>query len=75
MVAFYYGNLTRPSQDPPRVGLLSTVPSDAGSALQEAVASAVKNGGIFPCTLSLPLSPSMADSNVFCLFFGVHSDV
>ncbi|RPD56506.1 acid protease [Lentinus tigrinus ALCF2SS1-6] len=48
LVAFYYGNITHPSQDPPRVGLMSTVPSDAGSALEKAVASAVNNGGIFP---------------------------
>jgi hypothetical protein len=36
-VAFYYGNLTHPSQDQPRVGLLSTVPSDAAQRLQAAV--------------------------------------
>lgn len=62
LVAFYYGNLTRPSHDPPRVGLLSTVPSDADSELQEAVASAVYNGGIFPCTSSGHLRLSL----LFC---------
>ncbi|KAH9994610.1 hypothetical protein BJV77DRAFT_289734 [Russula vinacea] len=36
-VAFYYGNLTHPSQDQPRVGLLSTVPPDAAQRLQAAV--------------------------------------
>ena len=36
-VAFYYGNLTHPSQDQPRVGLLSTVPSDAAQRLQAGV--------------------------------------
>ncbi|KAI0697932.1 aspartic peptidase domain-containing protein [Cerioporus squamosus] len=50
LVAFYYGNMTHPSQDPPRVGLRSTVPSDAGTALENAVASAVDNGGVFPST-------------------------
>ncbi|KAH8996251.1 acid protease [Lactarius akahatsu] len=35
--AFYYGNLTHPSQDQPRIGLLSTVPSDAAQRLQAAV--------------------------------------
>ncbi len=52
LVAFYYGNMTHPSQDPPRVGLLSTVPSDAGTALEKAVASAVYHGGVFPCMFS-----------------------
>ncbi|TFK91305.1 acid protease [Polyporus arcularius HHB13444] len=50
LVAFSYGNMTHPSQDPPRVGLLSTVPSDAGTALEKAVASAVYHGGVFPST-------------------------
>ncbi|KAJ7585746.1 aspartic peptidase domain-containing protein [Mycena floridula] len=30
---FYYGNLTHPSVDPPRIGFVSNVPSDAGSRL------------------------------------------
>jgi phytepsin len=37
IVAFYYGNITHPSQDQPRVGLLSTVPPDAAQRLQSAV--------------------------------------
>lgn len=37
IVAFYYGNLTHPSRDQPRVGLLSTVPPDAAQRLQAAV--------------------------------------
>ena len=37
LVAFYYGNMTRPSADPPRVGLKSTVPSNAAAELKEAV--------------------------------------
>jgi hypothetical protein len=48
-VAFYYGNLTHPSQDRPRVGLLSTVPSDAAQRLQAAVQfSNVTLGGNLP---------------------------
>lgn len=40
LAAFYYGNLTRPSQDPPRIGLLSTVPSDGDERLKEAISAA-----------------------------------
>ncbi|EMD32366.1 hypothetical protein CERSUDRAFT_161745 [Gelatoporia subvermispora B] len=45
--ALYYGNLTHPSRDPPRVGLLSSVPQNAGDALRDAVAQADAEGG-FP---------------------------
>lgn len=48
-VAFYYGNLTHPSQDQPRIGLLSTVPPDAAQRLQAAVQLAnATRGGNFP---------------------------
>ncbi|KAH9849941.1 acid protease [Lenzites betulinus] len=50
MVAFYYGNLTRPSQDPARVGFRSMVPPDAGSDLKKAVDIAIENGGVFLST-------------------------
>ncbi|KAI0643995.1 acid protease [Trametes meyenii] len=50
MVAFYYGNMTRPSQDPARVGFMSMVPSDAGNVLEKAVDAAIHNGGIFLST-------------------------
>ena len=53
MAAFYYGNMTHPSQDPPRIGFMSMVPSDATSALEEAVEAAIVDGGIFLCTSSL----------------------
>ncbi|KAI9457021.1 aspartic peptidase domain-containing protein [Russula earlei] len=50
-VAFYYGNLTHPSQDPPRVGLRSNVPSDAAQRLQAAVQLANASfGGNLPLT-------------------------
>ena len=48
VVVFYYGNLTHPSVDPPRIGLLSTVPSNADQLLKDAVAKAAANGGSFP---------------------------
>lgn len=51
VIAFHYGNLTHPSVDPPRIGLLSTVPSNANSLLETAVQDAVQNGGHFESTL------------------------
>jgi len=44
LVAFYYGNLTHPSVDPPRIGFLSTVPKNASQLLSIAVESAQQNG-------------------------------
>ncbi|KAL4063845.1 aspartic peptidase domain-containing protein [Scleroderma citrinum] len=37
LTAFYYGSLSRPSQDPPRIGFLSTVPPNAGQLLSDDV--------------------------------------
>ncbi|KAJ6482629.1 aspartic peptidase domain-containing protein [Mycena sanguinolenta] len=46
LASFYYGNITYPSVDPPRIGFLSTVPADGGAAaLQNAVNSANSNNG------------------------------
>lgn len=57
LVAFYYGNLTNPSVDPPRIGFLSQVPQNASTLLQEAVVDAEQDGGVFestrPCLFSL----------------------
>ncbi|KIJ93822.1 hypothetical protein K443DRAFT_377715 [Laccaria amethystina LaAM-08-1] len=47
LAAFYFGNITYPSHDPPRMGFLSTVPQDAASRLVSAVA-AVQTGDNFP---------------------------
>ena len=44
----YYGNLTYPSKDPPKMGFLSTVPSDASSKMQSAVSAAAKANNNFP---------------------------
>ena len=49
LVAFYYGNLTHPSVDPPRIGFLSLVPQNASQLLQVAVGEAVQNDGTFEC--------------------------
>ncbi|EJC99086.1 acid protease [Fomitiporia mediterranea MF3/22] len=47
LASFYYGNLTHPSFDPPRIGILSTVPEDTELRLAGAVQSAASVGG-FP---------------------------
>ncbi len=49
LVAFYYGNLTHPSADPPRIGFLSLVPDNAEELLQEAVEEAQAAGGSLDC--------------------------
>ncbi|VDB88543.1 unnamed protein product [Peniophora sp. CBMAI 1063] len=50
LVAFYYGNLTHPSVDPPRIGFLSMVPTNASAELAEAVSDAQDNNGNFEST-------------------------
>jgi len=50
LVAFYYGNLTHPSIDPPRIGFLSMVPANASSIVQSIVSQAQANGGNFEST-------------------------
>ncbi len=49
LVAFHYGNLTNPSQDPPRIGFLSNVPTNAAALLTQAVEEAETNSGNFEC--------------------------
>ncbi|EAU86678.2 hypothetical protein CC1G_07336 [Coprinopsis cinerea okayama7 len=46
--SYYFGNITYPTQDPPRMGFLSTVPEDADQRLRAAVASAARLDGNFP---------------------------
>ncbi|TFY83839.1 hypothetical protein EWM64_g166 [Hericium alpestre] len=54
LVAFYFGNLTHPSVDPPRIGFMSSVPSNATAELTEAVDDAKSNGGNFEKFSDLP---------------------
>ncbi|KAL5522891.1 hypothetical protein ACEPAF_1158 [Sanghuangporus sanghuang] len=54
LASFYYGNLTHPSSDPPRIGFLSTVPDDAALRLDAAVQSAEDVGGFPETTISAP---------------------
>jgi len=65
LVAFHYGNLTHPSADPPRIGFLSTVPSNADDLLRQAVQDAKNNGGNFKETLVVaPTASAAAASQV-----------
>lgn len=59
--SFYFGNLTHPSADPPRMGFLSTVPADASQNLKAAVAQVqASSAGVYPTQIisSPPSSPS-----------------
>ncbi|KAG1779953.1 aspartic peptidase domain-containing protein [Suillus placidus] len=56
LAAFYYGSFTGLSQDPPRIGFLSTVPSDAGQRLEDAVSAASAEHYDLPGTKMLPPS-------------------
>ncbi|KAF8150005.1 aspartic peptidase domain-containing protein [Crassisporium funariophilum] len=60
LVVFHYGNLTNPSVDPPRIGILSNVPSNANQLLQDAVQNALSNGGNFPNSLHAAPTASAA---------------
>ena len=51
MVIFYYGNLTHPSVDPPRIGFVSLVPANATQIFQQAVDDAEQSGN-FECMFS-----------------------
>ncbi|KAJ6607703.1 aspartic peptidase domain-containing protein [Mycena sp. CBHHK59/15] len=64
LASFYYGNITYPSHDPPRIGLLSTVPSDAGPFLQSALSkAAAQNGGeLFATTEAAPTGVPAAEA-------------
>jgi hypothetical protein len=48
LATFYYGNLSYPSQDPPKLGFLSTVPSDASGMMQSTASVAAKANNNFP---------------------------
>ncbi|KAH9923808.1 aspartic peptidase domain-containing protein [Fomitopsis serialis] len=62
LVAYHYGNITNPSQDPPKVGLLSTVPSDVANQLQQAIQDVLASGGQFP-TVAEPAPTGTAISS------------
>ena len=53
LTSYYYGNLSYPSRDPPRMGFLSTVPANAAELLQQAVSAARQANDNFPCMINL----------------------
>ncbi|KAI0772172.1 aspartic peptidase domain-containing protein [Irpex lacteus] len=52
-VIFYYGNLTHPSVDPPKIGFVSNVPTNADDLLEQAVEDAQASGGVFESTVEV----------------------
>ncbi|KAF8531341.1 aspartic peptidase domain-containing protein [Gautieria morchelliformis] len=62
LIAFYLGNLTHPSIDPPRMGFLSTVPSNADALLQADVQAAQSNGAFIASSVSAPSATFTAAS-------------
>jgi len=62
VTSFYYGNLTYPSQDPPRMGFASTVPGNANDLLAAAISDAALNGNNFPA-MTVP-APSSSPSGL-----------
>ncbi|KAF6760642.1 aspartic peptidase domain-containing protein [Ephemerocybe angulata] len=62
--AYYFGNLTYPSRDPPRMGFLSTVPNNANELLQSAVSSAAKFENFPMLTAPAPTGTATAAGTV-----------
>jgi len=62
VTSFYYGNLTYPSQDPPRMGFVSTVPDNANDLFADAISNAAIDSGNFPAFSVEP--PSRAPSGL-----------
>jgi len=48
LTTYYFGNLSYPSKDPPKMGFLSTVPPDANSRMHSAALAAAKANNNFP---------------------------
>ncbi|KAF9042966.1 aspartic peptidase domain-containing protein [Panaeolus papilionaceus] len=57
--SYYFGNLSYPSKDPPKMGFLSTVPADADQKMKDAVEAARKADHNFPAISDLPRSGSL----------------
>ncbi|GJJ10883.1 hypothetical protein Clacol_005111 [Clathrus columnatus] len=60
LISFYFGNLTHPSVDPPRIGFLSTVPPDADDQYLKALENAEQNGDSLPAFLTDAPSPTIS---------------
>ena len=66
LTTFYYGNLSHPSQDPPKLGFLSTVPPDASSRMQSAASAAAKANNNFPCMSLFSFIRDMQPMDLSC---------
>ncbi|KAF9500304.1 acid protease [Pleurotus eryngii] len=64
MATFYYGNITYPSQDSPRIGFKSTVPPDAGDRLKSTVAEALRIGSGFSAIVEPAPSGSFGSARI-----------
>ncbi|KAI9443354.1 acid protease [Lactarius indigo] len=60
LVAFYYGNLTHPSADPPRIGFLSMVPNNASTSQ---IAPTNVTGTVLVTPATVPSPPSKSTSS------------
>ncbi|GJJ10881.1 hypothetical protein Clacol_005109 [Clathrus columnatus] len=65
IVSFYFGNLTHPSVDPPRIGFLSTVPPNADQLYLKALANAKQNGNNFPASIVDAPAPTVSVFTTF----------
>ena len=84
LTTYYFGNLSHPSQDPPRLGFLSTVPSDASGKMQNAASAAAKANNNFPgIVFNSFIRDMLADGFLYfflrffffvCSYFGAGSD-
>jgi hypothetical protein len=62
IAAFHYGNLTHPSVDPPSIGLMSTVPSNAKDLFSAEVNAILSSGSDF---LRMSAGPSCIFTRIF----------
>ncbi|TFK27580.1 acid protease [Coprinopsis marcescibilis] len=67
LVAFHYGNLTHPSEDPPRIGILSLVPENADEVYLQAVQDARNNNGDFEETFHPAPTAQVATQNALTI--------
>jgi len=64
LVAFHYGNLTHPSVDPPRIGLMSLVPENVDDLFRQVIVDAQQTGD-FEQTLQIaPTEIAAAEGQV-----------
>lgn len=72
LIAFYFGNLTHPSADPPRIGFLSTVSSDASKTFTADIKKAQEDRGAFTYTSDSPYVAATATATARSSASGMH---